>query len=141
MNGRCPKCHSAEETLGHVLNACTPNAGLMRDRHNSVLKRLVKAIPPEVGDKFVEQRVQECTEDLRPDIVIKNSSTSTAYIVDVTIFLLKGKRLLLKWQGRKSYASMLLSRLSWREKVLKQCRFMLLWWVHLVLGMRQMSRC
>ena len=39
-----------------------------------MLKRLVKAIPPEVGDKFVEQRVQECAEDLQPDIVIRNSS-------------------------------------------------------------------
>ena len=28
-NDICPKCTSAPETLAHVLNACTPNAGLM----------------------------------------------------------------------------------------------------------------
>ena len=81
MDDTCPKCRKAEETQGHVLNACTPNAGLMRERHNSVLKKLVKAIPSEVGNKYVEQQVQGCSEDLRPDIVIKNTSSSTAYVV------------------------------------------------------------
>ena len=34
----CPKCRQQPQTLGHVLNACTPNAGLMRERHNAILQ-------------------------------------------------------------------------------------------------------
>ena len=81
----CPKCHQAPETLGHVLNACTPNAGLMRERHNTILQRLVKAVPREAGDKFVEQKIRDSAGDLRPDLVILNSERKTATIVDVTI--------------------------------------------------------
>ena len=50
-----------------------------------VLKRLVKAVPNEAGDKFVEQRMQGSQEDLRPDLVIRNTSDSTAHVIDVTI--------------------------------------------------------
>ena len=86
----CPKYHQGPETLGHVLNACmlnacTPNAGLMRERHNTILQRLVKAVPREAGDKFIEQKIRDSTGDLRPDLVILNSKRKTATIVDVTI--------------------------------------------------------
>lgn len=81
----CPKCHSQPETLGHVLNACTPNTGLMRAWHNSILKRLVKAVPSKVGKKFVEQKLRDSLSDLRPDLTIINRQTGEALIVDVTV--------------------------------------------------------
>ena len=78
----CPRCR---RTLAHILNACTPNTGLMRERHNTVLSRLVRAIPKEVGNVFVEQKIPESPGDLRPDVVVLNQSQNTATIVDVTI--------------------------------------------------------
>ena len=81
----CPKCHQAPETLGHILSACTPNAGLMRMRHNAVLQRHVKAVPGVAGNKFVEQRVKDSPGDLRPDLVTLNQEKKLATIVDVTI--------------------------------------------------------
>jgi hypothetical protein len=81
----CPKCRRSPETLAHILNACTPNAGLMRERHNTVLSRLVRAIPNEVGNVFIEQKIPESPGDLRPDVVVLNQSQNTATIVDVTI--------------------------------------------------------
>ena len=71
----CPKCHQPPETLGYILNACTPNAGLMRERHNTILQRLVKAVPQEAGDKFVEQKIKDSPGDQQ----------KVATIVDVTI--------------------------------------------------------
>eukprot|EP00731_Ephydatia_muelleri_P013788 Em0007g1098a len=52
---RCRLCHQAEETLSHVTNHCLHNMGLIRERHNAILERLIRAIPPSLGDKFKEQ--------------------------------------------------------------------------------------
>ena len=81
----CPRYHQAPETLGHILNACTPNAGLMRERHNAILKRLVKAVPREAGEKFVDQKIRDAPGNLRPDLVTLNHEEKVATIVDVTI--------------------------------------------------------
>ena len=59
LDTTCPKCKSQLQTLGHVLNACTPNAGLMRERHNYVLKRLSKALPESAWEKFLEQKIKD----------------------------------------------------------------------------------
>ncbi len=45
LDTTCPKCWYEPETLGQVLNACTPSMGLVRERHNLVLQRLVRAVP------------------------------------------------------------------------------------------------
>ena len=79
----CRKCRAQPESLGHVLNACTHNMGLMRQRHNAILERLVKAIPKEGKDVFVEQAIS--TDNLRPDILLRDSSTKEAVVVDVTV--------------------------------------------------------
>ena len=84
-NVNCSRCNQAPETLAHILNACSPNAGLMRERHNSILKRLVKAVPQSAGNKFVEQKVLNSPYDLRPDLVVLNDEANSATIVDVTI--------------------------------------------------------
>ena len=84
LNTTCPKCHQQPETLGHVLNACTPNTGLMRERHNKILKRLSNAINEDTGDKYVEQTVRGAPGDLRPDLVVYHNDNRVT-IVDVTI--------------------------------------------------------
>ena len=81
----CMLCRQAPETLAHILNACPPNAPLMRERHNKILERTVKAIPPSAGDRFVEQTVSGSPFDLRPDIVCINASERTAAIVDIPV--------------------------------------------------------
>ena len=42
----------------------------MRERHNLILQRLVKAISPDVGEKFVEQKISGSPDDFRPDLVV-----------------------------------------------------------------------
>ena len=81
----CPKCKSQPETLGHILNTCTPNVGLMRERHNAVLQWLVKATPESLGEKFVEQKIKDSPGCLRPDLVIWHKEEKAVSIVDVTI--------------------------------------------------------
>ncbi len=83
LDTTCPRCRAQPESLGHVLNACTPNAGLMRERHNTILQRLVKAANKEDKDLFVEQSFSP--DALRPDIVLHNRLTKDAFIVDVTV--------------------------------------------------------
>lgn len=80
----CPKCKQQPQTLGHVLNACTPNAGLMRARHNAILQRLSKAIPESEGDCYLEQNVKNMPGDLRPDLVLWHNDGKVT-IFDVTI--------------------------------------------------------
>ena len=72
-NDCCRTCRSAHETLGHILNACTPNAGLVRTRHNMVLHRLVRAIRPENKHIFVEQAISP--DAVRPDLVVVDETT------------------------------------------------------------------
>ncbi len=78
----CPLCKAHLETLGHLLNSCTPLVGLMRARHNLILRRLVNAIPRENNDIFVEQPFSPA--NLKPDIVIVNRSSRDATVVDIT---------------------------------------------------------
>ena len=68
----------------HALNACTPNAGLMRERHNTILQRLAKAIPESAGDQCLEQKVKNTPGDLRPDLVLWHGDGKVS-IIDVTI--------------------------------------------------------
>ena len=79
----CPKCKQQPETLGHVLNSCPANAGLMRERHNLILKRLSNATRSENGTNFLDQKIPNSPGCLRPDLVITTAHSIT--IVDVTI--------------------------------------------------------
>ena len=80
----CARCKSQPETLAHVLNTCTPNTGMMRERHNLILHRLAKAIPRHIDDCFLEQQIPGSPGDLQPDIYITNKDSGEAIIVDVT---------------------------------------------------------
>ena len=41
----CRKCGREQETLAHVLNHCRHDLALVRDRHNYILDRIVRAVP------------------------------------------------------------------------------------------------
>ena len=67
----------------HCLSMCRGNMAAIRARHDLLLRRLVNAIPPELGTKFVDQAVPGCP-GLRPDIFVLNREQKKAYLVDVT---------------------------------------------------------
>ena len=67
---RCRHCHQVPETLSHITNHCLHNMGLIREHHNAVLERLIRAIPPSMGDKFKEQPLPNTTGANRPDLTI-----------------------------------------------------------------------
>ena len=83
QDATCRKCRSQPESLGHVLSACTPNAGLMRKRHNTILGRVVRAIRKDDMDVFVEQAISP--DALKPDIVVRDQVTRETTVVDVTV--------------------------------------------------------
>ena len=61
---RCHHCHLVPETLSHLVNHCLHSMGQIRERHNTVLERLIRAIPPpppSMGDKYKEQPVPNTT--------------------------------------------------------------------------------
>ena len=71
------------ETIGHVLNACTPHVGQMRTRHNAILERVRKAIPSSSGTLLIDQKVPGSNCQLRPDIVLLDNKK--VLIADLTI--------------------------------------------------------
>ena len=84
-NLSCPKCNTEQETLAHVINHCPNLVGLIRHRHNNILKRLSNAIPHWKGHQFKEQVVLGEPQGLKPDLAVLNESTKEAFIVDVTM--------------------------------------------------------
>ena len=84
----CKGCGSSIETQEHCLSVCKKNMPAMKDRHDKIVNRLVKAIPDRLGTKYLDQCVPDCEGLLRPDIVILNSESDTskkAYLVDVAV--------------------------------------------------------
>jgi len=57
--------------------------GLMRERHNAVLRRVTKAIPKDGKDTLIEQSFPP--DNLRQDIVVRDQTTGETAIVDVTV--------------------------------------------------------
>lgn len=100
---RCRKCLQQPETLAHVLNACQPSAGLMRERHNSILDRIHRAIPKStVKTILVDQKIPHSPGQLRPDLVVISSpilggtagdSNSITVLYLVLLFLFEIKSL------------------------------------------------
>ena len=84
QDSRCPKCSGSSDTLAHRLNSCTPAVGLMRERHNTILERIRKAINvPEGGTLLIDQKVPQSSNQLRPDIQLSNGQKLV--LVDVTV--------------------------------------------------------
>ena len=84
----CKGCGSSIETQEHCLSVCKKHMPAMKERHDKIVNRLVKAIPDRLGTKYLDQCVPDCEGLLRPDIVILNSEPDTskkAYLVDVAV--------------------------------------------------------
>ena len=81
----CRRCRSQPETLAHALNHCRGYMGMIRSRHGEILKRIRKAIPPDLGEIYLEQEIPGDPEKNRPDLVVINRSLEKAIVVDVTI--------------------------------------------------------
>ena len=95
----CPKCHTQPVSLGRVPSACTPNVGLIHDRHNTILQRVVRAIDKEGKDLFVEQTISP--DSLHPDIVLRKTATRETVVVDITVAYESGKDALGKARAEK----------------------------------------
>ncbi|KAL5509843.1 hypothetical protein EMCRGX_G005280 [Ephydatia muelleri] len=54
---QCHLCGRGEETLAHIINHCHHNLGMIRERHNAILERIVRAIPDHLGTKMKEQPI------------------------------------------------------------------------------------
>ena len=81
----CRRCGQHPETLAHVLNHCHYHLGMIRTRHNRILERLIKAIPPSLGHKFKEQPVPETVGDNRPDLTIISEDGASCTMVEVSM--------------------------------------------------------
>ena len=81
---QCRVCGRMPETLSHVLNHCLPAMDLIRARHNSIVDRIVRAVPAHLGKIFREQPPPGTTGDNRPDLTIISHNDTSAILVDVT---------------------------------------------------------
>ena len=58
---------------------------MVRDRHNTILDRLVRATPESLGSKFREQPLPGTTGNNRPDLTIISPDNTSVILVDVTM--------------------------------------------------------
>ena len=80
-NPLCRVCNTDPETLPHILCHCPTNMVKIRDRHNLIVDRLVKAI--RFGDVRLDQQVVGMNDACRPDVVIEDGDDVT--VIDVTV--------------------------------------------------------
>ena len=78
VQARCPKqvpstqcrlCGRVPETLAHMVNHCHYNLGLIRERHNAILDRIVRAVPT-----FMAKLKVEKYEPLRQTLLLRSRS-------------------------------------------------------------------
>ena len=82
---RCRNCHQHPETLAHLINHCHHNLGMVRERHNAVLERIIRAIPPSLGDVYKEQPLPNTNGANRPDLTIISPDQRSVILLDVSI--------------------------------------------------------
>ena len=75
----CRHC-TQPETLPHVICHCRPQMTQIRDRHNKIVDRIVKAV--RFGEITTDRAVRESGLRVRPDIVVKERDK--VLIIDVT---------------------------------------------------------
>lgn len=80
-NPLCRVCNTDPETLPHILCHCPTNMIKIRERHNLIVDRLVKAI--RFGAVRLDQQVIGMSDACRPDIVIEADDEVT--VIDVTV--------------------------------------------------------
>ena len=76
----CRRCAVHPETLPHVICHCKPHMVQIRDRHNSIVKRLTNSI--RFGKITTDRTVEQSNLRLRPDIVVEEDNR--VLIIDVT---------------------------------------------------------
>ena len=81
---QCRICGRVPETLAHIINHCHHNLGMVRERHNAILERIVRAVPEHMGRKMKEQPLPGTTGNNRPDLTIISPDDSTVTIVEVS---------------------------------------------------------
>ena len=84
-DARCRICHQHTETLAHLINHCHYNLDMVRERHNAVLERVIRAIPPSLGEKYKEQPLPNTTGANRPDLTIVSPDGRSVILLDVSI--------------------------------------------------------
>ena len=80
---KCRLCGREEETLAHVVNNCHCNLLMVRDRHNALLDRIIRAIPDHLGTKLKEQPLPGTSGANRPDITIISPDETSVLLVEV----------------------------------------------------------
>ena len=81
---KCRLCGREEETLAHVVNHCHHNLLMVRDRHNAILDRIVRAIPDHLGTKMKEQPLPGTSGANRPDLTIISPDETSILLVEVS---------------------------------------------------------
>ena len=76
----CRVCNSHPETLPHIICHCNTHLVQIRERHNTVVERLKKAV--RYGSVCVDQQVPGVDDEWHPDILIDEGCEVT--IIDVT---------------------------------------------------------
>eukprot|EP00731_Ephydatia_muelleri_P013878 Em0007g1188a len=82
---RCRCCHLIPETLSHIINHCHHNLGLVKDRHNTILERVIRAIPRTLSDIYKEQPLPNTSGANRPDLTIISPDGQLVILLDVSI--------------------------------------------------------
>ncbi|XP_026478345.1 uncharacterized protein LOC113384801 [Ctenocephalides felis] len=89
----CRRCHSANETLGHVLGQCTFVKPQRIHRHNEIVSlcrsEFIDKHP--AGRYMIESPFTVDGKRLKPDLILWDAEES--YIVDVTVRLEQGNSL------------------------------------------------
>ena len=67
-----------------MVNHCHHNLLMVRDRHNAILDRIVRAIPDHLGTKIKEQPLPGTSGANRPDLTIISPDESSILLVEVS---------------------------------------------------------
>lgn len=78
---KCRRCNAGVETMAHVLCMCGAHKQQWMQRHHSVLQTAVAALSSKWDEVLVEQRQGDCV----PDLVVVDSKSRRAIIIDVKV--------------------------------------------------------
>ena len=80
----CRMCGRFPETLAYILNHCHPCLDMVRVRHNTILDRVIRAVPDSLGAKHKEQPLPGTVGDNRPDLTIISPDNTSVILLDVS---------------------------------------------------------
>ena len=80
----CRVCGREEEILAHVVNHCHYHMEMIRERHNAILERIIRAIPEHLGTKQKEQPIPGTSGANRPDLTIISPDGTSILLVEVS---------------------------------------------------------